>query len=69
MSFTVLRVEVQQWEDEGVHLPVGGRSEEGVETDDIVEEEGYHEETANGMTNEKHDDQHVKICVYVGCWE
>ena len=44
MSFTVLRVEVQQWEDEGVSLPVGGQSEEGVEADDVVEEEGHQED-------------------------
>ena len=44
MSFTVLRVEVQQWEDEGVSLPVGGQSEEGVETDDVVNEAGYQED-------------------------
>ena len=41
MSFTVLRVEVQQWEDEEILLPVGGHSEEGVETDDVVEETGH----------------------------
>ena len=44
MSFTVLRVEVQQWEDEGISLPVGGQSEEGVEADDVVEEEGHQED-------------------------
>ena len=44
MSFTVLRVEVQQWEDEGVSLPVGGQSEEGVEADDVVEEAGHQED-------------------------
>ena len=44
MSFTVLRVEVQQWEDENVFLPVGGQSEEGVEADDVVEEEGHQED-------------------------
>ena len=44
MSFTVLRVEVQQWEDEGISLPVGGQSEEGVETNDIVEEAGHQED-------------------------
>ena len=43
MSFTVLRVEVQQWEDEEILLPVGGQSEEGVEADDVVEEEGNQE--------------------------
>ena len=41
MSFTVLRVEVQQWEDEEIFLPVGGQSEEGVEADEVVEEEGH----------------------------
>ena len=44
MSFTVLRVEVQQWEDEEILLPVGGQSEEGVEADDVVEEEGNQED-------------------------
>ena len=44
MSFTVLRVEVQQWKDEGISLPVGGQSEEGVEADDVVEEEGHQED-------------------------
>ena len=44
MSFTVLRVEVQQWEDEGISLPVGGQSEEGVEADDVVEEAGHQED-------------------------
>ena len=44
MSFTVLRVEVQQWEDEEILLPVGGQSEEGVEADDVVEEEGHQED-------------------------
>ena len=41
MSFTVLRVEVQQWKDEKILLPVGGQSEEGVEADDVVEEAGH----------------------------
>ena len=44
MSFTVLRVEVQQWEDEEILLPVGGQSEEGVEADNVVEEEGHQED-------------------------
>ena len=44
MSFTVLWVEVQQWEDESRLLPVGGQSEEGVETDDVVEEAGHQED-------------------------
>ena len=44
MSFTVLRVEVQQWKDEGKSLPVGGQSEEGVEADDVVEEAGQQED-------------------------
>ena len=44
MSFTVLRVEVQQWKDEGISLPVGGQSEEGVEADEVVEDERHHEE-------------------------
>ena len=44
MSFTVLRVEVQQWEDEEILLPVGGQSEEGVEADDVVEEAGHQED-------------------------
>ena len=42
MSFTVLRVEVQQWEYKEIFLPACGQSEEGVETDDVVEEEGHH---------------------------
>ena len=42
MSFTVLRVEVQHWKDEG--LPVSGQSEEGVEAHDVVEEEGHQED-------------------------
>ena len=44
MCFTVLRVEVQQWEYEEIFLPVSGQSEEGVETDDVVEEEGHQED-------------------------
>ena len=44
MSFTVLRVEVQQWEYAEIFLPVSGQSEEGVETDDVVEEEGRQED-------------------------
>ena len=44
MSFTVLRVEAQQWEDEGISPSVGGQSEEGVEADDVVEEEGHQED-------------------------
>ena len=44
MSFTVLRVEVQQWEYKVIFLPVSGQSEEGVETDDVVEEEGRQED-------------------------
>jgi len=40
----VLRVEVQQWEDEGISLPVGGQSEEGVKADDVVEEAGHQED-------------------------
>ena len=44
MSFTVLRVEVQQWEDEEILLPSSGLSEEGVEADDVVEEEGNQED-------------------------
>ena len=43
MSFTVLRVEVDQWEYEEIFLPVRGQSEEGVEADDVVEEEGNHD--------------------------
>ena len=49
MSFTVLRVEVQQWEDEGISLPVGGQSEEGVEADDVVEEAGHQEDCGHFM--------------------
>ena len=44
MSFTVLRIEVQQWKDEGISLPVGGQSEEGVEADDVVKEDGNQED-------------------------
>ena len=44
MNFTKLRVEVQQWEYEMIYLPVLGQSEEGVETDDVVEEEGHQED-------------------------
>ena len=44
MSFTVLRVEVQQWKDEGISLPVAGLSDECVEADDVVEEEGHQED-------------------------
>ena len=44
MSFTVLRVDVQQWEYIVIYLPVSGPSEEGVETDDVVEEEGRQED-------------------------
>ena len=47
MSFTVLRVEVQQWKDEGISLPAGGQSEEGVETYDVVEEAGHQEDCGN----------------------
>ena len=47
MSFTVLRVEVQQWEDEGISLPVGGQSEEGVEADDVVKEAGHQEDCSH----------------------
>ena len=43
MSFTVLRVEVQQWEYKEIFLPACGQSEEGVETDEVVEEEGRQE--------------------------
>ena len=44
MSFTVLRVDVQQWEYIVIYLPVSGPSEEGVETDDVVDEEGRQED-------------------------
>ena len=47
MSFTVLRVEVQQWKDESISLPVGGQSEEGVEADDVVNEAGHQEDCAH----------------------
>ena len=50
MNFTVLRVEVQQWKYEEMLLPVGGQSEEGVETDDVVEEEGHQEDCGNVVT-------------------
>ena len=44
MSFTVLRVEVQQWEYQEIFLSVSCQSEEGVETYDVVEEEGRQED-------------------------
>ena len=44
MSFTVLRVEVQQWKDVGTHPLVGRESKEGVEADDVVEEAGHEED-------------------------
>ena len=47
MSFTVLRVEVQQWEDECESLSVGGQSEEGVEADDVVKEAGHQEDCSH----------------------
>ena len=56
MIFTVLRVKVQQWEDEGISLSVGGQSEEGVEGDDVVEEEGHQDlepERKNSLSEKK----------------
>ena len=44
MSFTVLRVEIQQWEYEEIPLPVLGQPEEGVEADYVVEEDGHQED-------------------------
>ena len=44
MSFTVLRVEVQQWEYEQIFPSVCGQSEEGVEADEVVKEEGHQED-------------------------
>ena len=52
MSFTVLRVEVQQGEDEGISLPFGGQSEEGVEADDVVEEAGRQEDCGHFVMRE-----------------
>ena len=53
MSFTVLRVEVQQWEDDGIviGLPVdsGYQSEEGVKADNVVEEEGHQEDCCSRL--------------------
>ena len=70
MSFTVLRVEVQQWEDEGVSLPVGGQSEEGEEPDDVVEEEGHQKDYGNrGITTKVQFDHQVDIGVNVGSRE
>ena len=72
MSFTVLRVEVQQWEYEEIFLPVSGQSEEGVEADDVVEEEGYQEDCGHlGMRawvrGEVKFDSQVYIGEYVRC--
>ena len=68
MSFTVLRVEVQQWEDEGISLPVGGQSEEGVEADDVVEEEGHQEDCGHyGITSGVEFEHKNDIGEYVCC--
>ena len=70
MSFTVLRVEVQQWKDEGIYLPVGGQSEEGVEADDVVEEEGNGEGCGHfEMSLTEEFDSQVDIGDYVRGWE
>ena len=70
MSFTVLRVEVQQWEDEGISLPVGGQSEEGVEADDVVEEEGHQEDCGHLVMTSVVEFEHKNdIGEYVGCRE
>ena len=70
MSFTVLRVEVQQWEDEGISLPVGGQSEEGVEADDVVEEEGNGEGCGHfEMSLTEEFNRQVDIGDYVRGWE
>ena len=70
MSFTVLRVEVQQWEDEGISLPVGSQSEEGVETDDVIEKEGYQEDYGyRGMTTGVQFDHQNDIGEHVGSRE
>ena len=45
MSFTVLRVDVQKWDDEEILLLVGGESEEGEEAYDVVKEKGNQEES------------------------
>ena len=44
MCFTKLRVEVEQWEDEGVFL-VSRLSVESVPADDVVQEEWDEEDT------------------------
>ena len=44
MSFTVLRVEVQQWKDVGIHPLVGCESEEGVEAENVAEEARHQED-------------------------
>ena len=70
MSPTVLRVEVQQWEDEGISLPVGGQSEEGVEADDVIEEEGYQEDCGRIWVTAKVEFDYKKdIGEHVGCRE
>ena len=67
MSFTVLRVEVQQWKDEGISLPVGGQSEEGVEADDVVEEAGHQEDCGHReMTTGVQFDHQNDIGEHVG---
>ena len=49
MCFTKLRVEVEQWEDEGVFL-VSRLSAENVPADDVVQEERDEEDTCiDGM--------------------
>ena len=68
MSFTVLRVEVQQWEDEGISLSVGGQSKEGVEADDVVEEEGHQEDCSHLVMTSVVEFEHKNdIREYVGC--
>ena len=66
MSVTALRVEVQQWKDEGIHLPIGCQSEEGVEADDVVEEEGHQEDCGHcRMTPGVEFDDQKDIAEYV----
>ena len=67
MSSTVLRVEVQQWKGVGIHPLVGRESEEGVEADDVVEEEGNGEGCGHfEMSLTEEFDRQVDIGDYVG---
>ena len=68
MSFTVLRVEVQEWEYEEIFLFARGQSEEGVEADDVVEEEGHQEECGHrGMIPGVEFDDQNDIAEYICC--